>query len=120
MTTTAPKAPFSMMNPFLPLPDALSRNPFMSTVDPNEVPVNAPEGSYTYALVQSAPSVSAEECETDAASVEIVIRWGASTLNVAHLTPPRSYFVGEEGEKAAPVDFCLPAAKLGTSRLPVV
>lgn len=119
MTTTASKAPFSMMNPFLPLPEILARNPF-AAVDPADVPENAAEGTYTYALVQSAPSVPAEECEVDAASVEIVIRWGATVLHVAHLTPPRSFFVGEDAGKDAGVDFSLPAAKLGASRLPVV
>jgi len=120
MTTTAPKAPsFSMINPFLPLPEILTKNPF-AAADPADVPENAPEGSYTYALVQSAPSVPAEECEVDAASVEIVIRWGASVLNVAHLTPPRSFVVGEAGDKDAHVDFALPAEKLGATRFPVV
>ncbi len=118
MTTTAPKAPFSMLNPFLPLPEVHSKNPF-ATVDPREVPADAPEGSYTYALVQSAPAVPAEECEVDAAAVEIVIRWGATTLHVAHLTPPRSFLVGEASDAAA-VDFQLPAEKLGVACLPVV
>ena len=119
MTTTAPKAPFSMINPFLPLPEILTKNPFVAA-DPTDVPENAPEGSYTYELVQSAPSVPAEECEVNAASVEIVIRWGASVLEVAHLTPPRSFVVGEGASKDAHVDFELPADKLGASRLPIV
>jgi len=119
MTTSASKAPFSMMNPFLPLPEILSQNPF-AAANPADVPANAPEGSYTYALVQSAPSVPAEECEVDAASVEIVIRWGATTLNVAHLTPPRSFYVGEAAGKDSAVDFSLPSDKLGMGRLPVV
>lgn len=119
MNTTAPKAPFSMLNPFLPLPEALAKNPFV-TVDPADVPENAPEGSYEYALVQSAPAVPAEECEVNAAAVELVIRWGATTLHVAHLTPPRSFFIGEEAGKDAGVDFSLPADKLGVARLPVV
>lgn len=117
MTTTAPKASFSMTNPFLPLPEVL-HNPF-AAADPTDVPANAPEGSYTYALVQSAPAVPAEECEVDAAAAEIVIRWGATTLHVAHLTPPRAFFVGEASEKS-PVDYELPADKLGVARLPVV
>ncbi len=119
MNTSAPKAPFSMHNPFLPLPEILTRNPFAAK-DANDVPVNAPEGSYEYALVQSAPSVPVEECEVDAASVEIVIRWGATTLHVEHLTPPRSFYVGEESTKDRAIDFSLPADKLGASRLPVV
>jgi hypothetical protein len=121
MNTNAPKTPFSLLNPFLPLPEILAQNPFAAAaVDPTEVAANAPEGSYTYALVQSAPSVPAEECEVDAASVELVIRWGASTLHLEHLTPPRSFFVGEEGGKDAAVDFSLPAAKLGMDRFAVV
>lgn len=117
---TAPKAAFSMLNPFLPLPEVFTKNPFASAVDPAEVPENAPEGSYTYALVQSAPSVPAEECEVDAAAVEIVIRWGATTLKVAHLTPPRSFYVGEASGKEAAVDYSLPADKIGMDRLPIV
>ncbi|MFO0586177.1 MAG: AgmX/PglI C-terminal domain-containing protein [Polyangiaceae bacterium] len=117
---TTPKAPFSSMtNPFLPLPDVFARNPFAST-DPTEVPENAPEGSYTYALVQSAPSVPVEECEVNAEAVEVSIRWGATTLHVSHLTPPRSFFVGEAAGKHAAVDFELPADKLGASRFPLV
>lgn len=118
MTTTAPKASFSMLNPFLPLPEIHAGNPFAAAAS-DEVPENAPEGSYTYQLVQSAPSVPAEECEVDATSAEVVIRWGATTLHVAHLTPPRPFFVGEASEKDA-VDFQLPADKLGISRFPLV
>ncbi|MBK8252676.1 MAG: AgmX/PglI C-terminal domain-containing protein [Polyangiaceae bacterium] len=106
------------MNPFLPLPEVLSKNPF-AAAHSNEVPANAPEGSYTYALVQSAPAVPAEECEVNAASIEIMIRWGATTLHVAHLTPPRAFVVGEASEKNA-VDFGLPAERLGCERLPIV
>src|SRR5689334_17025665 len=62
----------------------------------NEVPANAPEGSYTYALVQSAPAVPAEEVEQTEEAIEIMIQWGASILHVAHLSPPRSFYVGEE------------------------
>ena len=117
---TASKTAFSMVNPFLPLPEVFAKNPFASAVDPAEVPENAPEGSYTYALVQSAPSVPAEECEVEAAAVEIVIRWGATTLHVAHLTPPRSFFVGEAASKDAAVDYSLPADKIGMDRFAVV
>jgi len=82
---------------------------------PAEVPADAPEGSYTYALVKSGPEVPAEECEQQAEAIEIMILWGSSVLHVEHLSPARSFFVGEEG-----TDFVLPADKLGTSRMPVV
>src|SRR6185295_17522272 len=65
--------PFEMENVFAPVS--------------NEVPENAPEGSYTYRLVQNGPAPLAEEVETPARAVEVMIRWGATTLHVAHLTP---------------------------------
>ncbi|UQA59774.1 AgmX/PglI C-terminal domain-containing protein [Polyangium aurulentum] len=83
--------------------------------EPREVPADAPEGSYTYALVKSGPEVPAEECEQKAEAIEIMILWGSSILHVAHLSPPRSFFVGEQDS-----DFVLPADTLGTARLPVV
>ncbi|MEO7328555.1 MAG: FHA domain-containing protein, partial [Minicystis sp.] len=108
-----PTRPFDILaNPFAPM------NPFAAPS--NEVADDAPEGSYTYKLVQNGPEVSAEECELPASAVEIVIRWGTAVLHVAHLTPPRSFFVGEESSKVAKCDFSLPAEKLGATRMPVV
>lgn len=98
--------PFELANPF--------------TQASNEVPADAPEGSYTYQLVQNGPAVIAEEVETPARAVEVVIRWGATTLHVAHLTPPRAFFVGESADKAHPCDFTLPAEKLGGARMPLL
>ena len=76
--------PFSFstnaQNPFL---DAFEpKNPFAPSFTPavDEVAADAPEGSYTYKLVQSGPDVSSEECETAVAAVEILIRWGATVL----------------------------------------
>jgi hypothetical protein len=80
-----------------------------------EVPADAPEGSYTYALVQSGPAVPAEEIEAQAEAIEVMILWGATILHVEHLSPARSFFVGEEGS-----DFVLPADKVGASKLPLV
>jgi hypothetical protein len=81
----------------------------------NEVPANAPEGSYTYALVQSGPAVPAEEIEQSEEAIEIMILWGTSILHVAHLSPPRSFSVGEEN-----ADFVLPENAIGAKQLPVV
>jgi hypothetical protein len=44
-----------------------------------------------------------------------MILWGSSVLHVAHLSPARSFYVGEEG-----ADFALPSGTIGASRLPVV
>lgn len=80
-----------------------------------EIPAHAPEGSYTYALVQTGPAIAAEEVELADEALEIVIQWGTSILHVAHLSPPRSFYVGEEN-----ADFVLPENALGAKRLPVV
>ncbi|NUQ11739.1 MAG: FHA domain-containing protein, partial [Gemmatimonadaceae bacterium] len=86
----------------------------------DEVPPDAPEGSYTYTLVKSGPDVPAEEVETPAASVEVMILWDASVLHVSHLTPPRSFYVGEEEGKTFKCDYFIPSEKLGTTRAPIV
>lgn len=87
---------------------AFASSPFAAPVA--ETPAGAPE----YVLIQSAPAVPAEECETNEVAIELEIRWGTSTLCVQHLSPPRPYFVGENA------DFSLPAEMLGTAKLPIV
>lgn len=107
-----------------------SNNPFVATpakpfdaraifadkpVASSEVAADAPEGSYTYALVKNGPEVPSEEIERAEEAIEIMILWGSSVLHVAHLSPARSFYVGEEN-----ADFVLPEGTLGASRLPVV
>jgi len=124
--TTQKNAPmFSNDNPFMKdnVMNAY-KNPFelkslfASKLD--DVPADAPEGSYTYRLVQNGPAVPNEECEAQASAVEIVVRWGASVLHVAHVSPPRAFYVGDEVKKGETNDFVLPADKLGMSRMPLV
>jgi hypothetical protein len=81
----------------------------------DEIPANAPEGSYTYALVQSGPAVPSEEIEQAAEAIEVLILWGSNILHVAHLSPARSFYVGEEN-----ADFVLPENVIGSKRVPVV
>lgn len=47
-------------------------------------------------------------------SIEITVRWGDNIVHHCQLSPLRSFFVGEGG--TGPVDFFLPAEKLGTER----
>jgi len=103
--------PFAFNNPFAPPPQPSH----------DDVPLDAPEGSYTYTLVKSAPDVPVDEVE-DArlASVEVMILWDQMVLHVQHLTPPRSFYVGEEQGKNFTCDFFVPSEKLGTTRAPVV
>src|SRR5689334_18429523 len=61
--------PFGFNNPFAAPPPSH-----------DEVPHDAPEGSYTYQLVKSAPEVPNDEVETHAASVEVMILWDQMVL----------------------------------------
>src|SRR6185503_11774742 len=82
---------------------------------------DAPPGTYTYSLLKSGPDVSPEETElagTDC--LEVMVSWGANVLHVAHLNPPRSFYVGERTSDQAPTDFFVPAEVLGEDRRPVV
>jgi hypothetical protein len=98
-------------------------NPFAAPAAPahDEVPHDAPEGSYTYTLLKSAPDVPAEEVEdVRASTVEVMILWDTMVLHVQHLTPPRSFYVGEEQGKNFTCDYFIPSEKLGTTRAPIV
>lgn len=78
-------------------------------------------GNFTYAMVKSGPDVSPDEVELPhVQAAEVMILWGANVLHVAHLSPPRNFYVGEEQTKAFTSDFFIPSEKLGTTRLPVV
>ncbi|MEO7328200.1 MAG: AgmX/PglI C-terminal domain-containing protein [Minicystis sp.] len=101
--------PFAFNNPFAQKQAAV-----------DEVPLDAPEGSYTYTLVKSSPDVPAEEVEVPAQSIEVMILWDTMVLHVSHLTPPRSFYVGEEEGKNFTCDYFIPTEKLGTTRAPIV
>jgi hypothetical protein len=85
------------------------------------VPEDAPEGTYTYQMLQTGPAVSADEVELPhVQSVEVMVLWGSNVLHVSHLTPPRNFYVGEEQGKNFSTDFFIPSEKLGTTRAPIV
>lgn len=115
----APSKPAA--NPFAVSAPFGSSNPFAIGGSSGSVGDDAPEGTYEYQLVKSGPDVAADEVEGAATAIEIRILWGRNLLHVAHLSPPKSFYVGEDsGNKAAPIDFNLPEEKLGASRVPVV
>jgi hypothetical protein len=112
-----------------PNPFAASANPFSTGAAADapyagvvDVDPNAPPGTYTYALVRSGPDVSPDEVEVaHVASIEVMTVWDSNVLRVDHLTPPRSYFVGEEiGDSKTTCDFFVPSEMLGTTRAPIV
>jgi len=117
--------PFAMGagNPFSGADAFGFNNPFASPAAPavDDVAADAPEGSYTYTLVKSAAEVPVEEVEdARASSVEVMILWDTTVLHVQHLTPPRSFYVGEEQGKQITCDYFIPSEKLGTTRAPIV
>ena len=122
-----PFAAAAVVNPFTASvnPFAASASPFASAA-PYEASVdvdpNAPPGTYTYALLRRGPQIDPEEVEVaHVASIEVMTVWDGNVLRVDHLTPPRSYFVGEEvGKDTTTCDFFLPGELLGARRAPIV
>ncbi|WP_394831858.1 AgmX/PglI C-terminal domain-containing protein [Pendulispora rubella] len=96
---------------------ASAQSPYGHTdVDPN-----APPGTYTYKLVKSGPEVNPDEVEVaHLAAIEVMILWDTNVLHVSHLTPPRSFFVGEEQMGNIGCDYFIPSETLGTTRAPIV
>ncbi len=109
-----------------------SVNPFLSTLhnfDAREAfggferapETESDDAPMAYAMVQSGPSLSSEECENLAArAVEINVLWGTNVIHVAHLDPPRPYCLGERSEEGGACDYTLPAERLGATRVSIV
>jgi TonB family protein len=76
----------------------------------------------TYQLVPTAPPVNPADVDSSETAVEVVVMWGElSILHVEHLSPPRSYYVGEatDAKGKAATDFLIGRESIGTDRLPV-
>lgn len=54
------------------------------------------------------------------ASVEVMVLWDQTILQVWHLTPPRSFYVGEGDERNGRCDYVVPSERLGAKRAPVI
>ena len=82
---------------------------------------DAAPGTYTYTLIKSGPDVNPDEVELGhVTAVEVMILWDTTVLHVQHLTPPRSFYVGEEEGKNFACDYFIPSEKIGTTRAPIV
>ena len=69
-----------------------------------------------HATARSTPPLDPRELDTTEAAIEVVIVWGGlSVLHVAHLSPPRAFYVGERE-----ADFLLGRDTLGLDRVPIV
>jgi hypothetical protein len=86
-----------------------------------EPPLDGHVGGFAYSMLKSGPDVNPDEVEiAHVSTVEVMIMWDSNVLHVSHLTPPRSFYVGEElGEKVG-CDYFIPSETLGTTRAPIV
>jgi hypothetical protein len=72
-----------------------------------------------YRINPVAPAVEASEVETAGQAIEVQVLWGDyDALQVSHLSPPRSFVVGESLGKDVP-DFQMESEFLGFARYPV-
>ena len=79
--------------------------------------------SVRYGLIASAPAPSSDEVETSDRAVEVMVMWGDNAvLNVDHVNPIRSYYVGESTDAKGKLtaDYLIGSELLGTERMPVV
>ncbi len=73
---------------------------------------------FRYGIAASGPPVNPADVESGNAAVELVIMWGdLSVLHVAHLSPPRTFVIGEGDAKP---DYLVGSEILGTNRLPLL
>jgi hypothetical protein len=73
---------------------------------------------YVYQVVPQTPPLDAGELDGSETVIEIVIVWGGtSVLHVAHLSPPRSFYLGDDAQRD---DFLIGADSLGSERMPLV
>lgn len=76
----------------------------------------------TYQLVPTAPPVNPMDIDSSEMAVEVVMMWGdLSILHVEHLSPPRSFYVGEatDAKGKLATDFLIGRESIGTDRMPV-
>ncbi|MBL8743349.1 MAG: AgmX/PglI C-terminal domain-containing protein [Myxococcales bacterium] len=97
-------------------PFANGSNPFLTSGAQNAFgEVSDPvDGKETYAMIPTG-SVSADEVETTAAAVEVIVRWDESILHIDHIAPGKAFSVGEEA-----CDVVVPADKLGAPKAALV
>lgn len=94
-------------------PFSLGQNPFL--VSDAKAVEEGSEQNVSYAMVPAGPAVDAAEVESASLAVEVVVRWDDSILHIGHLTPARTFTVGEDGS-----DVVLPADRLGMARAQLV
>jgi len=121
--------PFAGANPFAVAPAAAPSAPFAThsaaPLAPTaglgiEPPMDGSSDAFTYSMVKAGPDVSPDEVESHLSAIEVMILWDSNVLHVSHLSPPRSFYVGEELGDKAKCDYFIPSETLGTTRAPLV
>jgi hypothetical protein len=86
-----------------------------------EPPLDGAPAGFAYSMLKSGPEVNLDEVElAHVSAVEVMILWDSNVLYVSHLTPPRSFYVGEEFSEKSGCDYFIPSETLGTTRAPIV
>ncbi len=76
--------------------------------------------AFRYGIAASGPPVNPADVESAATAVEVTLMWGdLSILHVAHLSPPRSFYIGERSATSSP-DYLVGSEVLGSERMPLV
>lgn len=76
----------------------------------------------TYQLVPVAPPVNPADVDSAESAVEVIVMWGElSILHVEHMSPPRSFYVGEatDAKGKQVTDFLIGHESIGSDRMPV-
>ena len=75
-----------------------------------------------YQIVPTAPPLDPIEVDSSESAGEVVIMWGElSALHVAHLSPPRSFYVGAatDVKGKSTTDFLIGSESIGADRMPI-
>ena len=108
-------APAAAASPF-----ATPAAPVVAGPDPFGDP-DKPAAPGTYTLLKGGPDVNADEVEDHGKpAVEVMVMWDTTVLHCEHLSPPRSFYVGEEEGKNFKCDFFIPSEKLNSTRAPIL
>lgn len=110
-------------NPFIAVEDRSDSSGFAAGFSAPPIARAGDESALapSYAIGRSGPALRSEEVElADVPAIEVIVCWGNSVLHVAHLNPPRAFFVGETASAAQPCDCLVPSERLGVTRLPLL
>ncbi|HEY4159064.1 MAG TPA: hypothetical protein VGM29_13240, partial [Polyangiaceae bacterium] len=78
-----------------------------------------PSSESQYVLLKSAELAPGEFERSHVDALEIIALWGSTVLFATHLTPARSFTIGEPTPEAA-CDFTVPAERLGQATLRLI